>query len=483
MRAVSSQEGPDLPFFSRLLLWACDYGYCGRFVRARPSAGAALCQRLLAWVRAKIEALDRVSPSDTSLASCKLIWLKPLPIDLQTSDLPVMLPSYAQAIFLIHYTSLDLTGNARISRNGLKPLEALLARCRALISSQAFRVMPADQKLYLQSAARSIISTLIHRGHAQGRVLLLDHTSLVDYCRSPWISCQAWVCQRSSTPCASTAVLNPTTCAFAGLSMCGKVRTPHPGFRADASLTHSSLKVSRGRLLLSTSVHDPLVASSCLSRLVLFVMIEHQINDWERHKPGCFGITWWDNPDGVFPEKKRIGRRLVATQQKRGTSVQRSVPSLSCFVATTLTVASSPASQDACRFKPRGGGRRWPLAIDAHVRGRRQIGTFIQLSAIPRCCGRANEPAPLDQRLPDRVGGELRNGKGTFEGVMVDNRRPRQARSNEHSDLRSASFLANFERPPHEVESSRRPFDISIPLLETRQSRVRSRSVESDGSF
>lgn len=35
---------------------------------------------------------------------------------------------------------------------------------------------------------------------------------------------------------------------------------------------------------------------------------EHQRDDWKRHKHECFGPTWWDDPDGIFPEEEKVGR-------------------------------------------------------------------------------------------------------------------------------------------------------------------------------
>lgn len=35
----------------------------------------------------------------------------------------------------------------------------------------------------------------------------------------------------------------------------------------------------------------------------------HQREDWKRHKHECFGPTWWDDPNGVFPEEEKVGRR------------------------------------------------------------------------------------------------------------------------------------------------------------------------------
>lgn len=129
----------------------------------------------------------------------------------------------AHLLKIVRYTMAALEGVANPPWPALKPLRGLLEECYSLTSTRAYRSLPPD--LGFERDMARIISIFLHSRHPEGRrVRVLKGTDLALYCTLPWIACQARVNGTCSSPCAPTSVLNKTTLAFSGLSMCAKVR-------------------------------------------------------------------------------------------------------------------------------------------------------------------------------------------------------------------------------------------------------------------
>lgn len=48
-------------------------------------------------------------------------------------------------------------------------------------------------------------------------------------------------------------------------------------------------------------------------------LADHQREDWRKHKPDCAGLTWWDDPQGTFPESEKVVKdEVVEGEEETG---------------------------------------------------------------------------------------------------------------------------------------------------------------------